>query len=99
MKLSQEELFDIIIGGQYKNYELSSMMEQDSASDSLWVLFYILYSPSENSRRTGRREYLFNIYKSLPRHLIKYILTKFSKHKLDVSILRKIDALIKLYKD
>ena len=99
MKLTQDEYFNMVIGGQYKGYELASMMSQDTVSDSLWVLFYVLYDPSETSRRTVRRQNLFNIYKSLPEHLIKYIKNAVKTKELDVSILRKIDALIKLYKD
>jgi hypothetical protein len=98
MKLTQDELFDMVIGGQYNGYELASIMSRDKVSDSLWILHFMLYSQSAPNVRFTH-EYLFKIYKSLPEHLIKYVLTKFSEHKLDVSILRKIDALIKLYKD
>jgi hypothetical protein len=98
MKLTPDEYFNIVIGGQYKGYELSSMMTQDKVADSLWVLFYVLYSPSAEAVRYSN-ENLFNIYKSLPEHLIKYIKNAVKTKELDVSILRKIEALIKLYKD
>jgi hypothetical protein len=98
MKLTQDEYFDMVIGGQYKSYELSSMMVQDNVSDSLWVLFYVLYDIREMSISASRK-HLYNIYKSLPEHLIKYIKNAVKTKELDVSILRKIYALIKLYKD
>jgi len=95
--MTEKELFTAIANRRYLDFPAMSLLRNNEASDEIWIFFFIVYHPDFFAIDTDKRQ-LLEVYKKIPLYIITQIRSE-EKGSNDIKILKKIKALIKLYKD